>query len=389
MRRKRLLALVVSSVALGLGAGPAMAQGSASGQFAEQVAGSQQSASSSANSTQVAPTNQNISVRVLSPGDGGSVDQSNSSAAASFAGNANSTSQAVEQLQAGGGAAVQEAAQLAANQQSAASQAESKQIAPKNQNISVRVLSPGDDGDVTQSNESAAKSGAFNGNELEQSVEQAQAGGECCEAKKPEHTPKKDDYGHEKDDYGREKDDYGHKKDDYGHKKDDYAPKKDHCCGGVGIQAAAQEAYNKQNAESSAKSLQVKPENSNLSVRVLSPGDDGDVTQSNESAALSVAKNANSTNQAIEQLQAGSGCGCYGGVAIQAAGQKALNWQNAESDAESKQIYPTNKSLSFRFKSWGDGGDLTQSNASFAGSFAGNYNALDQLVGQAQGSGRR
>jgi hypothetical protein len=372
MRRNRLVALAVSSLALGLGAGPAMAQTPASGQFAEQVAGSQQSAGSSATSTQYGPTNQNISVRVLSPGNNGSVDQSNSSAAESFAGNSNSTSQAVGQSQSGAGAtAVQEAGQLAANAQQAASEAESTQVEPKNQNISVRVLSPGNDGDVTQSNESKAKSGAFNENELDQSVEQTQAGGECCEPKKPEHAPKQDEY--EKDDY----------------EKNDYAPKKDDCCGGVGIQAAGQEAYNKQNAESSAKSVQIKPENSNLSVRVLSPGNDGDVTQSNESTALSGAVNKNDTTQAIRQLQGGGDCGCHGGVGIQAGGQKALNWQNALSDAESKQIHPVNKALSFRFKSDGGGGDLTQSNSSFAGSFAKNDNDLTQWIDQVQGVLRR
>ncbi len=43
-----------------------------------------------------------------------------------------------------------------ATQQTSSSNATSTQIAPSNQNINVRVLSPGDNGSVTQSNESAA-----------------------------------------------------------------------------------------------------------------------------------------------------------------------------------------------------------------------------------------
>ena len=114
-------------------------------------------------------------------------------------------------------------------------------------------------------------------------------------------------------------------------------------------------------------------------------GDDGDVTQSNESAAFSKALNKNDTDQSIDQSQEGSDCGCYGGVGIQAAGQKALNWQAAESDATSEQFHPSNYNDSLRFKSDGDGGDVTQSNASFAGSLAVNWNDLEQAVEQEQG----
>ena len=42
-----------------------------------------------------------------------------------------------------------------------------------------------------------------------------------------------------------------------------------------------------------------------------------------------------------------------------------------------------------RFESYGGGGDLTQSNASFAESIAANYNALEQALAQAQGALRR
>ena len=352
--RNRLLALAVTSLAFGAWAGPAVADEPVSGQTAEQVAGSHQQASSNANSTQIGPSNQNISVRVLSPGDNGSVTQSNDSVAESFAGNHNSTDQSVDQSQSGSGqTALQEAVQKAGNEQKADSEATSTQVKPKNQNISVRVLSPGDDGDVEQSNSSKAKSGAVNANETEQDVDQQQGKSRSKEHGSMEHG--------------------------------------DHCgCDdATGIQAAGQEAYNKQQADSSATSTQVKPKNQNISVRVLSPGDDGSVSQSNESVALSKALNHNKTDQDIEQKQSGSGCGCHGSTGIQAAGQAAFNWQRADSSAESKQLYPENKALSLRLKSHGGGGDLTQSNSSYAASFAANWNATEQDVDQSQGGHRK
>jgi hypothetical protein len=341
--RKRLLVLGVSTLVLGLGAGPAVADDSVSTQLAEQVAGSQQSANSSATSTQYKPSNQNIDVRVLSPGDNGDVTQTNSSAAQSFAGNQNSTTQTVGQTQSGGaGTALQEAGQKAGNLQHANSTAESTQVKPSNKNISVRVLSPGDNGKVKQSNESSAKSFAKNSNELDQTINQSQDSSCGCDRKKGDR-------------------------------------------GGTAIQAGGQEAWSKQEADSSAKSVQVKPSNENISVRVLSPGKNGDVKQTNESSAFSGAFNHNSTDQTLTQDQAGSRCGCKGdgGTAIQAAGQLALNYQSADSSAESKQYHPTNGNLSLRFKkSYGGGGRVDQANESMAGSFAANKNMLDQYVEQ-------
>jgi hypothetical protein len=352
--RKKLLASAVSALFLGIGAGPAMADESVAGQLAEQVAGNYQSAVSNATSTQINPTNQNISVRVLSPGNDGDVTQSNESAAGSFAGNSNDTSQTVDQAQGGaGGTGIQESGQKAGSLQHADSNAESTQVHPTNRNISVRVLSPGHNGSVTQSNESKAKSFAGNKNTLTQDTTQHQSGSGCCPAP--------------------------------ANGKDKHA---DPCgCGsGVGIQAGGQEAYNKQVAESNAESKQVKPTNQNISVRVLSPGHDGDVSQTNSSTALSGAFNKNDTTQSLDQTQHGDRCHpCSKGVGIQAAAQKALNWQEADSNAESKQIHPANKALSVRFKSWGGGGALSQANTSFAGSLAANRNVLGQTLRQSQG----
>lgn len=349
--RKRFLALAISGLTLGLGAGPAMAQ-DFSGQSAAQFAGSVQAAQSNATSTQYNPSNTNINVRVLSPGDDGDVSQENNSYAEADATNDNTTDQSVSQSQAGGssGDALQEAAQEAVNLQKATADAESTQVKPQNKNISVRVLSPGDNGSVSQENNSKARSKAENDNDLTQDVTQSQGGGAA-----PNHLASQS-HG----DYGK----HG---------------------GGTGIQAAGQKAINKQYADADAKSVQIKPSNTNISVRVLSPGDDGDVSQENNSYADADAKNKNDTTQDIEQTQSGYGCGCSAGDLIQAAGQFAFNGQAADADAESKQVEPENNAFSLRLKSWGDGGDLSQSNNSWADAYSRNENELGQYLDQSQG----
>jgi hypothetical protein len=327
------------AVLLAIGSGAAQAQ---SVQGVEQVAGTGQSASSSASSTQTNPSNSNISVRIFSPGDNGSVSQSNNSVAGSVAGNAASTTQGVSQSQ-GGGGGEQAVGQVAETIQKAKSQAESKQEKPSNSNISVRIHSPGDDGDVDQSNNSVAGSAAGNLAHTDQGVEQQQGGGE--------------------------------------------AAKKDKCCGGgSGVQAVGQEAKTIQLADSEAKSVQEHASNENIPVRIGSKGDNGSVSQSNNSAALSFAGNAAKTTQAVEQTQ-GGGCGCHGGDAVQAVGQKAITGQLAESEATSIQKGAKNSNTPVRIHSEGDDGDVEQSNNSIALSAALNAAKTEQAVGQSQGGG--
>jgi hypothetical protein len=398
--RCRLLALIVGMLLIG--AIPATASASSFGeQSAGQDAASQQSATSGATSTQIAPSNENISVRVLSPGDNGNVSQSNNSSAASGAANANLTGQATSQIQSAGGAAakaLQTAGQDAANMQNAESKADSTQDHPSNENISVRVLSPGNDGNVSQENNSEAKSFAGNENGTLQKTQQAQGGsGKVI-------TPARD----------LSTDGKG-------------AP----CgcdSGSKGIQAAGQDAGNKQDANSEATSKQIKPENQNDPVRVLSgsgkpvkdgkgdscgcdsvprgatdgkgSGDNGSVDQSNNSSAQSFAGNLNLTKQDVKQLQAGmpevltnlvdlrDPCGCQGGdTGIQAAGQDAWNKQNAMSNADSEQLGASNDNEPTRTKlSDGSNGDVSQENNSEAKSKSLNLNKLLQLLQELQGT---
>jgi GTP cyclohydrolase II len=333
--KRQLIALLGAiAVLLAIGSGAAQAQ---SVQAVEQVAGTGQSAGSSASSTQTNPSNSNISVRIFSPGDNGSVSQSNNSVAGSIAGNKASTEQAVGQSQ--GGAGEQAVGQVAETIQKAKSHAESKQEKPSNSNISVRIHSPGDDGDVEQSNNSAAGSAAGNLAHTGQGVEQSQGDGCGCK--------------------------HG---------------------GGSGVQAVGQEAKTIQLAESDAKSVQEHASNENIPVRIGSKGDNGSVEQSNNSAALSFAGNAAKTAQGVEQTQ-GGGCGCHGGDAVQAVGQKAITGQLAESEATSIQKGAKNSNTPVRIHSEGDDGDVEQSNNSIALSAALNAAKTEQMVGQSQGGG--
>ena len=252
--------------------------------------------------------------------------------------------------------------QTALSGQSATSDATSTQFKPTNTNISVRVMSDGDNGAVTQSNTSSADSTAGNHNSTDQFAGQFGAGDG----------------------------------------------------GGAAVQEAAQQALNLQKADADATSKQIEPKNTNISVRVLSDGDDGDVTQSNDSSAESGAFNHNATDQKALQHQAGgsgaapvarSRCdsGCEPectyecpedeGIAIQALGQKAISDQEADSDATSIQWGAKNLNAPVsigddcgcsdgKVATPRDGGDVDQSNNSSADAKAKNDNATDQGAAQ-------
>jgi hypothetical protein len=114
-------------------------------------------------------------------------------------------------------------------------------------------------------------------------------------------------------------------------------------------------------------------------VRIKSKGDDGDVKQINASAAKSAAGNDNQTTQTADQAAG------WGGVNVQALGQKAWNGQGAHSDATSQQYDPSNANAPVRQYSPGGGGSVLQANASLALSAAGNRNSTCQVA--VQGSG--
>ena len=344
------------------GAGQAVAaDGGGAAQTAGQSAPSGQTADGTGSAYQAGPSNSASSIRVLSPGSGGAVSQSNSTTAAAIAANANKTDQSTSQSQTGGlpgSDYTQIAGQEAENKQDADADAEAVQIAPSNDGQSIRVLSPGNDGDLTQSNSATAGAAALNGNQTDQSVDQSQAGGAApsyVDDKKPDHmSGSGSDY----------------------------------------TQVAGQAASNHQDADADATAVQVKPSNTASSIRVLSPGNGGDVSQSNSTTAIAAGLNANKTDQSIEQSQGGSSAPSdarkpdeksYGGSSYtQVAGQAASNHQDADADATAVQVKPSNTASSIRVLSPGNDGDVSQSNDATAVGIAANLNKTDQSIDQDQ-----
>jgi hypothetical protein len=339
--------------------------GSEQQQVAGQEASNSQTANAGASAVQLAPSNTASSIRVLSPGNGGDVSQSNSTTAAAAGLNDNATSQSVDQSQAGGAApvtlregdghgkqpekgsdATQIAGQSATNNQTADAFAAAAQVKPSNSASSIRVLSPGDDGDVSQSNAATAVGIAANGNWTDQSVDQSQGGGSPMLVRGE-------------------------------------AP------GGKGggsdaTQIAGQEASNHQSAEAGALALQLKPSNSTSSIRVLSPGDDGDVSQSNSTTALATGLNLDKTSQSLDQSQAAGG---HGGSALQVAGQGAWSRQNAAAGSAAFQLGASNENAPTRVLSPGGGGSVDQSNDVTALAVALNLAETCQFLTQKQAGG--
>jgi len=345
--------------------------GSGHGSDATQVAGQEasnhQNADADATAVQLKPSNTASSIRVLSPGNGGDVSQSNSTTAVAAGLNGNKTDQSIDQSQGGASApsmlgektgykdpgkgsdSTQIAGQKATNSQTADADATAVQVKPSNTASSIRVLSPGNDGDVSQSNSATAVGIAANGNWTDQSIDQSQGGSYEPSCVRCEYPGEKS--GYDKSGHGS-----------------DYT------------QVAGQEASNHQDADAHATAVQLKPSNTNESIRVLSPGNDGDVSQSNSTTAVAAALNLNKTDQSIDQSQAGSGHGSY----LQVAGQGAWSKQDADAGATALQFGASNENKPIRVGSPGGGGSVDQSNDVTALAVALNLNETCQRLMQEQ-----
>ena len=182
------------------------------------------------------------------------------------------------------------------------------QTGAKNTNVPIRVGSEGDNGDVSQTNSVDSEATASNENSAEQSADQDQSSGSGSES----------------------------------------------CCksGSTGVQTADQKAENEQGALAASKAEQSHPENTNVSIRVLSDGDNGDVEQTNSVASEANASNENSAEQSVEQEQSsgsGSGSCCKSGsTGVQTADQTAKNDQTAIAASLAKQDHPKNTNVSIR-----------------------------------------
>ena len=146
-----------------------------SGQTASQTAFNTQVvpiAAAPATSVQTLPINANVPVRIASPGDNGSVKQSNRAPADASASNVNRSKQAIGQDGEYNGGS-QRARQTAVDTQLlpiAFAPATSVQTLPINASVPIRFLSPGDDGVVKQSNRAPADADASNLNGARQAI---------------------------------------------------------------------------------------------------------------------------------------------------------------------------------------------------------------------------
>jgi len=155
-----------------------------------------------------------------------------------------------------------------------------------------------------------------------------------------------------------------------------------------GVQADGQTATSGQQASAASGATQVDPSNTNIDVRVLSPGDNGSVSQTNSATSDATASNSNDTDQDASQSQHGSGvCGCSSSLGIQALGQSASNWQGAFALSAALQLAPHNANggTSVWSPSMGMGGSTRQTNAADSTARGTNRNDADQFARQYQG----
>ena len=305
--------------------------------------------------SQTGAKNTNVPIRVGSSGDNGDVSQTNSVDSEANASNENSTEQSIDQEQSGGGGSckchgdlgIQVAGQRSTNDQDAAALSLAFQEGASNKSKPLRVLSPGDDGDVEQSNSVDSEANAENSNDSDQSIDQDQSAGtqdmrKCCAS-------------------------------------------------GLGIQVAGQESKSEQSALVASFAIQKGDHRSECGcpsgasnvydpVRVKSPGKGGSVEQSNSVDSDANSLNSNESEQSVDQEQSAAGAG----LGIQVAGQSARNAQLAAALAAAIQKSPSNASNPLRILSRGDGGWTEQANSADADGKGENGNDSRQSAHQAQ-----
>ena len=389
-------AALAATAGTAFGAGPV--------QSGTQSSSTDQAALAASSATQVQPTNQNISVRVLSPGNDGAVSQSNEAESSANAANTASTTQnatqglasscgcvipgtrssavdgvlagalqaagdgtpaaapaaapaatpapsgstqandaastgtaantaptseAATQSSSGGGSGVQSTQQDASTTQGAAAASSATQDHPENSNISVRVLSPGNDGAVHQSNEASSSADATNTAATTQGSSQTGSGS--------------------------------------------------------GVQSSTQNADTSQESAALSSAKQVSPENSNVSVRILSPGNGGSVSQKNEAESSANAQNSAPVTQTSTQSGSGSSCGCSStSPSVQAIGQSSSVEQAALAASSANQFGASNSNEPIRIGSYGNDGSVSQENEAESSASATNTAPVTQTGTQTQ-----
>jgi hypothetical protein len=334
--RRQLLAIALALSAAASAASVAAAEPPV--QVAGQTATTAQQSTAASEATQTNPSNTNISIRVLSPGNDGDVSQQNTAASSAAAGNSGSTTQSAGQTEAAGGG-IQTSTQSAATGQLATALSAAEQHGASNTNVPVRVLSPGSNGSVTQANSVGSRADAGNSASTGQSSTQAQGGSGCeCDGS------------------------------------------------GGGIQTADQAALTGQAAGAASSAKQDSPSNTAVAVRVLSPGDNGSVTQSNSAASSATAGNSAATMQGSSQAQSGSDCGC-GSDGVQLAKQDAGTGQLAGALSAAAQHDASNEASPVAVASDRSGGSVSQQNTAGSSATSGNRSTTGQSSNQSDASG--
>jgi hypothetical protein len=118
---------------------------------------------------------------------------------------------------------------------------------------------------------------------------------------------------------------------------------------------------------------------------VLSPGNDGSVSQANTVSSTARAGNSASTTQKASQLE--GACGCSSSPAIQVGGQQSWTGQGALAGSAALQVGASNDASPTRVKSPGDGGSVTQANTVGSSATAGNAAWTTQQGAQSAAGG--
>jgi len=334
--RKMLLALVLAT-AVCLTAVSVSAAQTGPIQVSGQSADTSQQAAAGSSATQTDPSNTNISIRVLSPGNDGNVSQTNAAGSSAAAGNASNTAQGSSQS--AGDPGVQTSNQSSTTDQLAGALSLAAQSGASNVNVPIRVLSPGNAGNVSQTNAVGSQANAGNAATTSQTGTQTAAGGESCG-----------------------------------------------CASNTPIQTADQSASTDQDAAALSHAAQIDPSNTSVSVRVLSPGDGGSVSQTNAVGSAATAGNLAGTSQSSNQTDPVAPCGCSG-TSVQQADQSATTDQGSAALSAAAQANPSNEASPVRVGSSGNDGAVQQQNV--AGSHAAAINAASttQQGSQVAGTG--
>ena len=347
---------------------------------------------------------------MLSPGDDGSVTQTNTAGSQATSGNAATTGQTATQNQggpscgcSGSGSGIQSANQSAGTGQESGALSTATQDHPSNTNVSIRVLSPGDDGSVSQANTVGSTATSGNSASTTQSATQTQAGsgsGCGCSTAPVQQTPtglQADGSSVAPTGAATQSNTAGSSANSGNLGSTNQNASQN--ASGTGIQTGDQSAGTDQSAVALSGAKQIDPSNTAGSTRVLSPGDDGSVSQANTVGSTATSGNSAATTQSSTQSQGGS-CGCREPIrsdvpstsssssypAIQVAGQQAETTQGAFAGSVAEQVGASNNASPVRVLSPGGGGDVTQSNTVGSSATAGNAATTTQNADQSAAS---